>query len=73
MKYVVYSVRDCVTSQSTLVMFRNDAEALRAMLNLAEDENSVIHKNPDDYQLCRLGYFDEDTNCITLCEKEVLW
>ena len=73
MKYGVFTVRDCVTSKTDLVLFRNDAEALRAMLNLSEDESTLIHKNPDDYQLCRLGYLDEETNSITLCEKEVLW
>lgn len=39
--------------------------AIRAFSDLVADNNSQVHKHPDDYKLYCLGEFDDNTGAFT--------
>lgn len=62
MKVNVYSILDAkVGLYSRPFQCRTDGEALRPFMNTVDDQNSELHKWPEDYTLCRLGTFTEET------------
>lgn len=50
----------------------NDAVALRALTDLADDPNTDVHKHPEDFVLFKLGTFDDVSGKFDLIEKEVM-
>lgn len=48
----------------TLMVFRTDQEATRYFMDAINDETSILHKHPEDYELQALGTID-DTGKIT--------
>lgn len=51
---------------------QNKAVALRTATDLANDPNSEIAKNPEDYIMFYLGTYDDQTAKHDLTEPEVL-
>lgn len=61
----IYTIRDSKGEYYTAPFFKNtDAEAIRDFRGLATDDKSTISKNPEDYDLYRLGTFDNQTGHI---------
>jgi len=65
MKLCIYSVLDN-KAQAFLAPFfmSNDAVALRAFADAANDPTHQFFKNPNDYCLYRIGAFFDDTGVI---------
>lgn len=64
MKYGIYSVRDKLTGYLNISLERSDALAKRSFGIIVGDSDSVIGRNPGDYDLYRLGSFDTDSGDI---------
>ena len=63
---IVYSVRDVKAEYfGTPFFMHNDALAKRAFGDLAKDPQSTISKNPEDFQLYRVGeWIDNEGSLI---------
>ena len=48
----------------------NQAVAMRTATDLANDSNSEIAKNPEDYTMFYLGNYDDQTAQFDLCEPK---
>lgn len=46
------------------IVCENENVAKRTFCNMVKDENSIVGKNPSDFKLCRLGYYDNKTGEI---------
>jgi hypothetical protein len=70
MKYL-YCIHDRVAQEIVgmrmyaIMVFRTDKEAARYFADAINDETSVLHKHPGDYQLLHLGSVHEQTAEIT--------
>lgn len=57
-----YAILDSkVGAYSRPYFARSHGEALRALMNTVSDPNTDLHKWPEDYTLCHIGYYNEDT------------
>lgn len=66
MIYGIYVVRDRLTVYGAPMILPGDAAALRAVQHALKDPASMYSTAPQDYDLCRLGLYDDDTGAITL-------
>ena len=64
MIYGIYSVRDKLSGYMNISLERSDALAKRSFGIIVGDSDSVIGRNPGDYDLYRLGSFDTDSGDI---------
>lgn len=64
----IYSVRDlkaeCFTSIFT---FKTDAEAIRAFGDSAKSNQTLLGQHPEDFQLCKVGFFNLNDGSIQPC------
>lgn len=59
MQMKMFSIRDrAVEAFNTPFFMLTKAEAIRALTNLATDQDSKIARNPQDYELYYLGIWD---------------
>lgn len=56
-----YSIKDIYADFANPFFMSNEALAMRTFANLANDDNTVIGRNPECYQLYYLGEFDTET------------
>ena len=62
MIYQLYSVQDIRAGcYFQPYMFRNEGEALRTFEELANNPGSMICKYAEDYRMCLVGSFDDET------------
>lgn len=57
----LFSVRDAQLGFGTVFTAANDAVAIRTFASAVNSEGSILHDAPEDFSLCRLGEFNEDT------------
>lgn len=57
----LYSVRDVKLGFGTVFTATNDAVAVRTFASAVNTAGSILHDAPEDFSLCRLGEFNEDT------------
>lgn len=60
----IYTVRDTKSNFGPLMSFRGDGEAIRAFTEACMDTNGSLYRYPSDYQLVRLGTYDDETGSI---------
>lgn len=70
----MYAVRD-VRTQAYLkpVFVQNDSVLERALKDGLDDENSLFHHHPEDYQVFRLGEYDDSTGTVTAQPPEHMY
>jgi len=62
MKHGLFSVRDQATETYNVTFTApTNAAAMRQFGDLAQDENTNVHKHPTDFVLYRVGSWDDDT------------
>lgn len=60
----IYAIRDRVANELVgmsmymLFVFRTDQQAVRYFADAINDETSMLHKHPSDYELVGLGILD---------------
>lgn len=60
----IYSIKDTKIGFMQTFTANNKAVALRMFADTCNDENTVLAKHPEDYELYELGDFDTDTGNI---------
>jgi len=50
----------------------NDMTALRDFGNAVNDLGTTLSKNPEDFQLYKIGSFDDVLGVITPCDRQLL-
>lgn len=67
-KLIACSIYDSKTKTYTPPMyFKGQGEALRAFIDISDDEKNMISRHPEDYSLHHIGTFDADTAKLTGC------
>lgn len=62
----IFSIKDkIINTYKTPFYAINRNEAIRLVRNAASDTNSLLHKNPEDFELYAVGIFDDETGKIT--------
>lgn len=65
MKQNIYSIFDAAAGVYNVPFFQNnDALALRAFSDLANDQDTTIGRHPNDYTLYRIGTFNIETGLV---------
>lgn len=73
MKNGLYAVRDNVARiYFPPFMANNDDVAIRQFNFSCRDSKSSIHQSPDDYDLVRVGYYDQETGSIMSCDVDII-
>lgn len=73
MIYGIYVIRDIKTSFLTPTIDYNDAAALRNFRMAFSNENSIIGFQPSDFELYKIGTFDNETgNIVSFPKKELI-
>lgn len=57
----LYSVRDAKLGFGIVFTASNDAVATRTFASAVNSEGSILRDAPEDFSLCRLGEYNEDT------------
>lgn len=66
MKFGVYAIEDIkIESFSAPFTSPNNNTAMRQFGDVATDPNTNINRHPDDYRLCRLGEWDDQSGEFT--------
>lgn len=65
MKVGVYAIRDAFTGFLTPTYDLNDQSAKRNFAYAIKEKNSLLYSNAQDYDLYKIGLFDQDTGFIT--------
>lgn len=66
----VYALRDSAANCfGALLLFRTDAMAIRALKILVQQDDNAVARNPADYELFRIGDFDDTSGMVLGCEK----
>jgi len=66
MKREMFAVFDAKSEMFSFPLtFQNDAVAVRTFATMANDPQSFICTNPEDYTLFHVGSFDEETAVVT--------
>ena len=66
MELKIYAIRDVRTEAFLKPMFLQNAAVLeRALLDAKNDENSTLSIHPQDYQVFKLGTYNDNTGEIT--------
>jgi hypothetical protein len=60
--YTIYDIKAQVHNNP--MVQNNNNEALRTFAQLANDTTTTVNKHPEDYQLCKVGEWDEYTGEI---------
>lgn len=68
----VYSIRDLKTTFGPLICDLNDEAARRGFFMAIEYGQNELSKAPQDFELVRLGKFDEDTGELSPCFLEII-
>lgn len=69
----VYSVYDLKAKAFLSPFFLpQDAMAVRALIDAVEDPNHQFAKHPEDYQLFRLGQFDDELGVLSPSPEHAL-
>lgn len=70
----VFAVEDVKAGEfATLHVARSNEAALRAFTDaILHGEDSMLRRYPDDYQLVRVGSFDEVTGELEGCQPQVI-
>lgn len=74
-KYVMCSVLDLTAQQYGRPFFTiSDGSAIRGFSDEVNqpNENSILYKHPDDFQLFRLGTFDDSSGSVVLQDPVML-
>lgn len=74
-KYTMCSVLDLTAQQYGRPFFTiSDGSAIRGFSDEINhpDDNSILYKHPDDFQLFRIGTFDDSTGKVDLCDPVML-
>lgn len=67
----LYSVYDSVSKRFTPVFFQvNDAVALRTFGNMCKDSSHDFGRNPKDYKLYRVGFFNDLSGTLANASTE---
>lgn len=67
----IYSIYDTKAQFfRSILILRTKGEAVRVFTELANDKQTDIGKNPEDYVMYKIGEFDEIKGEITRVEKE---
>lgn len=67
------AVRDSALAAFASVMtFQTVAAGVRSFRDEVQRAESPMHAHPEDYELWRLGQYDEDTGEITPCRPEMV-
>lgn len=61
--YAVFDQKALTYSQ--LIMFHNEATAIREFQSMANDPNQKIGRNPEDYVLSKIGDFNDVSGILT--------
>lgn len=65
MKIEIYSLKDCVAGNFKMPFYmQNVGVAKRAVRNVLQDVNNDIAKNPTDFDLFKLGTFDDNQGVV---------
>lgn len=69
MEMQVFAVFDKKSELYNLPFFmQTTGEALRAFMDLARDEKTVLYRHPEDFRLSRLGTFDNKAGVFKMSE-----
>lgn len=74
-KYVMCTVLDLTAQQYGRPFFAvSDGSAIRGFSDEInhEDAQSILYKHPDDFQLFKIGSFDDSTGKVELSEPVML-
>lgn len=66
----IYSVRDAKSGYGPLMMFDNDAIAMRAFSMSVNDKNSLMYHAPGDFYLYSVGSFDDSSGVVSSVAEE---
>lgn len=73
MKLKMYCIHDRVAEQyAPPFLMPNDNTATRAFVGLCTDQDSRIAANPSDFNLYRVGEFDDESCVLTVEEFPVI-
>ena len=65
MIHYAYSVHDTKShSYGPPMFFRHAAEAMRAFEQASNDEATMLAKYPGDYELVRIGHYDDEAGAL---------
>lgn len=67
MNWIIVSIKDrAIEAFQPASVFRHEAQAIRSFTDAMQNPNNTdINKHPADFDLYRLGYFDDSTGIIT--------
>lgn len=70
----LYAIRDKVAGQiiGGIWLHRNDAAAIRMFTDVAQDQQSMIHRHTTDFELVKLGELNNDTSVDGLREPQLI-
>lgn len=65
MEKTIFSLHDIKAKAFTLPFFMDQkGQALRALDGIVNDENTQVHKYPEDFKLYKLGTFDDNSGLV---------
>lgn len=68
----IYAIRDLKTNYGNPVCDMNDESAKRGFMMAVEYGQNELSKMPQDFELVKIGTFDEDTGEIVPCVMEII-
>lgn len=69
-KVYCYSIYDCKADGfSNILVFQNEALALRAFKSSVNNPESVMFNNPEDFTLFLIGEFEMHSGKLSGCDK----
>lgn len=67
------AVRDgALNAFASIMTFQTVAQGVRSFADEVKRAESLMHAHPEDYELWRLGQYDEDTGEIHPCRPEMI-
>lgn len=67
MKLGVYAIRDAAIKCFVRPFYaRSDAEAVRSVSDVCKDSTHPFSQHPEDYEVYKLGEFDEETGLFAV-------
>ncbi len=69
----IYAVRDLKSCYINPVVDDSDAHAIRSFQIAMKNPQTDVHYFPSDFQLCKIGTFDDKTGVIKPCDLEVIF
>lgn len=67
MEYIVIVIKDrSIDAYVNLHVVRAEGQAIRQFMDaLADEKTGTLHTHPDDYDLYRIGTYDDNTATLT--------